>query len=380
MPVQTQIQVRRSTAATWTSTNPTLTAGEIGFETDTGKYKIGNGSSTWTGLSYNLNGAVPLSTATTKGDLLVATGSGTIVRQGVGTNGQILTADSAEADGVKWATPSPAQPTLQATYNNSTNFVPNSTPQVLYALIQGGGGNGGLGGRGNWNVNGTGSGGGGGGGASGYTVFGVTIVNTTVPVTVGGTTGASKFSTLIANGGISGTDGSGSGAGGAGGAGASGGGGGGAGYTRNSNGQPFQIGGIGGDAGSLGNSGSIGGTAPSQPNAGRYDVPGASGIGSGIIESPPAGGGGGGGDYRQANTGGSGTTGGNAATGGGAGGAGGWGNNTGNTTGVAGSNANVSGAGGGGGGASIPQGGMSSANLTNPSGGAGSAGYVKLYY
>ena len=43
MAVQTQIQVRRGTAATWTSTNPTLTAGEVGFETDTGKFKIVNG-------------------------------------------------------------------------------------------------------------------------------------------------------------------------------------------------------------------------------------------------------------------------------------------------------------------------------------------------
>jgi hypothetical protein len=44
-------------------------------------------------------------TITTKGDLIVGTGSGTFVRQGVGTNGQVLTADSAEADGLKWATP-----------------------------------------------------------------------------------------------------------------------------------------------------------------------------------------------------------------------------------------------------------------------------------
>jgi len=41
---------------------------------------------------------------TTKGDIVVATGSGTFVRQGVGANGTVLTADSAEADGVKWAT------------------------------------------------------------------------------------------------------------------------------------------------------------------------------------------------------------------------------------------------------------------------------------
>jgi len=43
---------------------------------------------------------------TTKGDLVVGTGSGTFQRQGVGANGTVLMADSAEADGVKWATPS----------------------------------------------------------------------------------------------------------------------------------------------------------------------------------------------------------------------------------------------------------------------------------
>ena len=52
MAVQTQIQMRRGTAATWTSTNPILAAGEFGVETDTGKSKIGNGSSTWAVLSY----------------------------------------------------------------------------------------------------------------------------------------------------------------------------------------------------------------------------------------------------------------------------------------------------------------------------------------
>lgn len=53
MPVQTQLQQRRGTAASWTSTNPTLAAGEIGFETDTGKFKIGNGSTAWAALAYN---------------------------------------------------------------------------------------------------------------------------------------------------------------------------------------------------------------------------------------------------------------------------------------------------------------------------------------
>jgi hypothetical protein len=53
MPVLTTIQHRRDTAANWTSTNPTLAAGEMGFETDTGLFKIGTGSTTWTSLSYS---------------------------------------------------------------------------------------------------------------------------------------------------------------------------------------------------------------------------------------------------------------------------------------------------------------------------------------
>ncbi len=48
----TRMQQRRGTAAQWTSANPILAAGEIGFETDTGKFKIGNGSSTWSSLNY----------------------------------------------------------------------------------------------------------------------------------------------------------------------------------------------------------------------------------------------------------------------------------------------------------------------------------------
>jgi hypothetical protein len=47
-----KLQVRRGTAANWTSTNPTLSAGEFGLETDTGKLKIGTGSTTWTSLAY----------------------------------------------------------------------------------------------------------------------------------------------------------------------------------------------------------------------------------------------------------------------------------------------------------------------------------------
>lgn len=47
-----QIKTRTDTAANWTSTNPTLAAGEIATEYDTDKFKIGDGSTSWTGLGY----------------------------------------------------------------------------------------------------------------------------------------------------------------------------------------------------------------------------------------------------------------------------------------------------------------------------------------
>jgi hypothetical protein len=49
--------------------------------------------------------AINKSIVTTKGDLLAATATSTIARVGVGTDGQILTADSTQTPGVKWATP-----------------------------------------------------------------------------------------------------------------------------------------------------------------------------------------------------------------------------------------------------------------------------------
>jgi len=46
----------RYLAATWTATNPVLYAGEMGLETDTGKFKFGDGSSHWNTLSYSGGG------------------------------------------------------------------------------------------------------------------------------------------------------------------------------------------------------------------------------------------------------------------------------------------------------------------------------------
>lgn len=48
----TRMQQRRGTAAQWTSADPILAAGEIGFESDTGFFKMGDGTNHWSDLSY----------------------------------------------------------------------------------------------------------------------------------------------------------------------------------------------------------------------------------------------------------------------------------------------------------------------------------------
>lgn len=60
-----QIQLRNGTAAAWTAANPTLAQGEAGVETDTGKLKIGNGSTAWNSLAYFTGGVTSISFGST---------------------------------------------------------------------------------------------------------------------------------------------------------------------------------------------------------------------------------------------------------------------------------------------------------------------------
>lgn len=89
------IQLRRDTSTTWTSVNPILAAGEIGFETNTGKYKIGNGTSPWSSLYY---AGAPL--GATSGLIVKTNSGGELTTLAAGTSGQFL-----QYDGT-WATPS----------------------------------------------------------------------------------------------------------------------------------------------------------------------------------------------------------------------------------------------------------------------------------
>lgn len=77
--IEGRIQLRDDSSANWTANNPTLAVGEVGYETDTGLFKIGDGSTAWTSLGYKnpaasttVAGLVELAT-----DAEVATGTDT---------------------------------------------------------------------------------------------------------------------------------------------------------------------------------------------------------------------------------------------------------------------------------------------------------------
>ena len=86
--VPVRLQLRADTAANWTSVNPILLANELGRETDTGKIKIGNGTSTWTSLAYQAWATLPVAvnaggtgqTSYTNGQLLIGKTDGTLAK------------------------------------------------------------------------------------------------------------------------------------------------------------------------------------------------------------------------------------------------------------------------------------------------------------
>jgi hypothetical protein len=148
-----QIQLRRGTAAQWTSANPTLASGEIGIETDTKKEKVGDGTTAWNSLGYfNVNGisfgttGLTPSTSTSgnvtvAGTLVVANGgtglttipagnvvigNGTSALYGIapGTAGNVLTsiAGAWVSNAAVGGGGSPGGSTTQVQFNNTGSF------------------------------------------------------------------------------------------------------------------------------------------------------------------------------------------------------------------------------------------------------------------
>jgi hypothetical protein len=84
----------------------------------------GGGTSGSVTLNLDSTAVISPTVIDAKGDLIAGTAADTVARLAVGTNGQILTADSAEATGMKWATPAggggKVLQVVQATYSTST--------------------------------------------------------------------------------------------------------------------------------------------------------------------------------------------------------------------------------------------------------------------
>jgi hypothetical protein len=79
-----------STGTSITALSPALSAGDV--------------LEIITFTAFDLATAVPNTAYTAKGAILVGTAAGTYAAQAVGSNGQVLTANSAQADGVEWTT------------------------------------------------------------------------------------------------------------------------------------------------------------------------------------------------------------------------------------------------------------------------------------
>ncbi len=77
--MSTLIQFRRDTAANWTSVNPVLAQGELGLETDTSNYKIGDGVTQWnTLIYYQLSPQIPALLFNTQTSNMTAPPAGTM--------------------------------------------------------------------------------------------------------------------------------------------------------------------------------------------------------------------------------------------------------------------------------------------------------------
>lgn len=130
-----QIQLRRDTAANWTSINPVLASGEIGVETDTGKLKIGNGASAWSALAYFSGGSGAVASVFGRTGTVTASSGDYNAGQVTNTPAGGIAATTVQAalnelDGEKAPLDSPAFTTRATTPQIGVNATPDATNRV----------------------------------------------------------------------------------------------------------------------------------------------------------------------------------------------------------------------------------------------------------
>jgi hypothetical protein len=126
-----RMQQRRDTAANWTSNNPTLAAGELGFETDTYLFKIGDGTLSWTSLSYAAGGTSSSYAAT-------ATAAGTTTLTSTSKTTQNFTGTQTQTVVLPVVSTLPLGFSFQILNNSTQNITVNSSGSNLIATLQSG--------------------------------------------------------------------------------------------------------------------------------------------------------------------------------------------------------------------------------------------------
>jgi hypothetical protein len=141
-----RLQNRRDTAANWTTNNPTLAAGEIGYETDTGKFKIGTGSDNWTTLGYSSAGTITSITAgtgltggtiTSTGTIAIASSQSDLVIKGFEEDVNVVAAAATGTINLEVETASVWYYTTNATANHTLNIRYSSGVSLDTALAVG---------------------------------------------------------------------------------------------------------------------------------------------------------------------------------------------------------------------------------------------------
>ena len=134
-----QFQLRRGLASEWTSANPVLAVGELGLETDTRLYKIGDGSTRWNTLAYgSLGGNTPSAVHITTSTAASSTNTGALtVTGGVGIGGDLYVGGSIYDKGIQVGTNilggSAGSIPIQSSTSNTT-FIPiGNFGSVLYS-------------------------------------------------------------------------------------------------------------------------------------------------------------------------------------------------------------------------------------------------------
>lgn len=72
-----QMKIRRGTASEWSTSNPILSDGELGYEKDTQKLKVGNGTAAWNDLAYSFAGSSTVNLVQASGYTSTPTAAGT---------------------------------------------------------------------------------------------------------------------------------------------------------------------------------------------------------------------------------------------------------------------------------------------------------------